>query len=390
MPHRLGHRRRCAWLLAAAIFVAAPAAAGELVPLPSHPEALPWPTERWPEGSLPKDLDRAAFDLHLAELFGPKGRGGFQDTRALLVVQGGRIVFERYAEGFGRDSRFQSWSMAKSVTNALTGVLVRQGRLDVAAPAAVPQWSGPDDPRSGITLAHLLEMRSGLDNADGFGTGEDFRFAFISRLLFGEGSRSPAQYAAAVPLDHPVGSHWEYSTGTSILIAALCGQMIGGGTAGTRDFLRHELFQPIGMHSALPEFAPSGEFLGGVFVHATARDWARFGYLYLRDGTWNGRRILPQGWVDYARTPNPAENNRIYGAHFWVNEEPASDNQWKPLPGAPQSVFMAEGANFQMVAIVPTKDLVAVRLGEAQGTPFPEIKEPFGSLIAAFPDRSAP
>jgi len=125
-------------------------------------------------------------------------------------------------------------------------------------------------------------------------------------------------------------------------------------------------------------------------VHATARDWARFGYLYLRDGVWDGVRILPEGWVDFSRTPNPAENNHTFGAHFWINADPVEGEQWKPLPGGPATVFMAEGANFQMVAIAPTKDLVAVRLGLDQGTPFPQIKAPFGPLIAAFPDRTRP
>jgi CubicO group peptidase (beta-lactamase class C family) len=371
-----------------ALLIALPSVAHELVPLPPHPEAVDWPTSQWPEGPLPDDLDRSAFDTSIASLFATKGRGGFSDTRALVIVLAGRIVYERYAEGFGPDSRFQSWSMAKSITNALAGVLVGQGRFGLDAPARVSQWDAPEDPRRQITLRHLLQMRSGLDNADGFDDGGDATLGFIARLLFGEGAGSPGAYAANVPLAHPVGLHWAYSTGTSILIAKLCGAVIGGGALGTRDFLQEVLFTPIGMRSAQPEFAASGEFLGGAFVHATARDWARFGYLYLRDGVWNERRILPDGWVDFSRTPNLAENNRIYGAHFWVNEDPSEKSkQWKPLPGAPTSVFMAEGAGFQAVAIAPTKDLVAVRLGLDQGTPYPEIKDPFGPMITAFPDR---
>lgn len=195
----------------------------------------------------------------------------------------------------------------------------------------------------------------------------------------------PAAYAANVGLAHPIGEQWAYSTGTSILIAKLCGDVIGGGPEGTRDFLRAEIFGPLGMKSAQPEFAPSGEFLGGAFVHATARDWARFGYLYLRDGVWDGKRILPKGWVDFTRTANPATNNRIHGAHFWVNGEPPDKGQWKPLPGGPPEVFMAEGASFQVVAMDPTRDLVAVRLGMDQGKSFIELKKPFGPMIAAFP-----
>lgn len=374
-------------LLAVAGLSVSLAGAPELVALPPQPVGTEWPTAEWPEAALPDDLDRAAFDASVESLFAAKGRGGFADTRALLVVQSGRIVYERYADGFDRDSRFQSWSMAKSVTNALTGVLVGQARLELDAPAPVPEWQAPDDPRRAITLRQLLQMRAGLDNEDGFDQ-PDVTKNYVARLLFGEGSRAPAAFAASAAVLHPAGEHWAYSTGTSILIARICGDTIGGGAVGTRDFLRDEIFGPIGMRSAQPEFASSGSFLGGAFVHATARDWARFGYLYLRDGVWDGRRILPEGWVDFSRTPNPANNNRVYGAQFWVNGDPDGvEMQWKPLPGAPSSVFLAEGAMFQMVAIAPTKDLVAVRLGLDQGTTYPEIKEPFGPMISAFGDR---
>lgn len=387
------HRCHASALLAAVLFAVLlwpTDVSADLAPLSPHPDDVPWPTAEWSVGPLPPDLDRATFDAKVEALFSSKGRGGFADTRALLVVQGGRIVFERYAEGFGPDSRFQSWSMAKGVTNALAGILVAQGKLALDAPAPVELWSGPDDPRSAITLRHLLQMRSGLGNSDGFEDRGDMLESFITRLLFGEGALSPGQYAADVPLVHPIGEHWAYSTGSSILVARLCGEKIGGGSVGTRDFLRAELFDRLGMRSAQPEFAASGEFIGGAFFHATARDWARFGYLYLRDGIWDGERVLPEGWVDFSRTPNPAQNNGIHGAHFWVNAEPPEGGQWKPLPGGPPTVFMAEGASFQIVAMDPTRDLVAVRLGMDQGTPFPENKEPFGPMMAAFPDRSAP
>jgi len=385
------HRRSPrAALLALVLLGLAASARAELAVLPPQPAGVAWPTREWSTGSLPAGLDRAVFDEKVETLFASRGRGGHADTRALLVVQDGRLVFERYADGFGEDSRFQSWSMAKSVTNALVGILVRQGRLSLDAPAPVPEWSDPGDPRAAISLRHLLQMRSGLANSDGFGEeGGGPSDLFISRLVFGEGSRAPAAYAANVELIHPIGDHWAYSTGSSILLARIAGEAIGGGAVGTRDFLRRELFDRIGMRSAQPEFAASGEFLGGAFVHASARDWARFGYLYLRDGVWEGSRILPEGWVDFSRTPNPAQNNRVHGAHFWVNADPPEAGQWKPLPDGPDQVFLAEGAYFQVVAVDPTRDLVAVRLGIAQGVPFPEIKEPFGPLIAAFPERAA-
>ena len=374
--------------IACFLALALPAGAGELVPLHAHPPGLAWPTGSWPSGKLPSGLDTAAFERSIDELFAPRGRGGFADTRALLVVRHGRIVYERYAEGFGPESRFQSWSMAKSVTNALVARLVARGRLLRAEPAPVEAWQSGDDPRREITLEQLLQMRSGLGNGDGFGSG-DIINAFVSQLLFGEGSTAPGAYAANVPLEHPIGRHWEYSTGGSIILARICADAIGGGPEGMRDFLRDELFLPIGMRSAQPEFAKSGEFIGGAFVHATARDWARFGYLYLRDGVWDGQRLLPEGWVDFSRTASPAENNSVHGAHFWVNHTPHGE-QWPLLPGAPESTFAADGAYFQMVAIVPTKDLVAVRLGETQSTPYPAVKEIFGRTVASFPGADEP
>ena len=363
-----------------------PSTGEELVPLSPQPEGLAWPTNEWPQAELPDDLDRAAFETHVEKLFAEKGRGGYSDTRAIIIVQAGRIVYERYADGFGKESLFQSWSMAKSMTNALTGILVRQGRLAIDNQAPVAEWQGSNDPRRELTLRHLLQMRSGLGNGDGFGSGDMIR-AFVTRLLFGEGSRAPGAYAANVGLEHPIGEHWAYSSGTSILVARICGEEIGGGAPGTRDFFRRELLGPIGMKSAQPEFAKTGEFMGGAFFHATARDWARFGYLYLRDGIWDGQQILPEGWVGFSRTASPAENNRVYGAHFWLNHDPPEGHQWKPLPGGPASLFIAEGAEFQMVAISPSQDVVAVRLGIAQGTGYPEVKEPFGPLISAFGDR---
>ncbi len=364
------------------------AAASELVPLGSHPASVEWPTEAWPEAELPGDLDRVAFDQAVEELFASKGRGGFANTRALLFVRGGRLVYERYADGFDRDSRFQSWSMAKSVTNAFVALVVGDGRLDLDMPAPVAEWQADADPRRVITLRELLQMRSGLANSDGFGQ-EDMVRSFVSRLLFGEGSTSPATFAADVDLAHRVGQRWAYSTGTSTLLAAIAGRQIGSGPEQTRDFLDARLFGPLGMRSAQPEFAASGEFVGGAFVHATARDWARFGYLYLRDGIWDGQRLLPAGWVDFSRTPSPAANNGIHGAHFWLNREPA-EGQWKMLPGAPASVFAAEGANFQMVAMAPTLDLVAVRLGESQGVDYQELRDQFARAIAAFPEAVPP
>ena len=169
-----------------------------------------------------------------------------------------------------------------------------------------------------------------------------------------------------------------------MILAAIAGRAMGEDERDRLEFMRRELFLPLGMKTVVPEFDSAGQFMGGGFVHASAEDWARFGYLYLRDGIWEGRRILPEGWVDYCRTPAPADNNGVHGAHLWVNAEPA-EGQWKQLPGAPASAFSAEGSELQAVIMVPTHDLVVVRLGALQASDYDVNRQRLGRLIASFP-----
>ncbi|HWX75534.1 MAG TPA: serine hydrolase [Solirubrobacteraceae bacterium] len=377
---RIAHSRR---LLAGALasFVAAIAAdAAPLVALPSQPQGIPYPTERWPEDGPGTDVDARRLAAALDAAFLVAGYSGVPDTRALLAVHHGKVVAERYAPGFGPQSRFQSWSMAKSVTQALVGILVRQRRLDVSAPAPVPAWRAAGDPRGVVTLDHLLHMTSGIDNADG-GAGAA---SFVAQTLFGAGSRDVFSFATAAPLVHPPDEHWAYSTATSMIVAGLAGRAVGGGGAGMLAFMHRELFDPLGMRSATPEFDAAGTFLGGAFMWASARDWARFGLLYLRNGVWDGTRILPEGWVDYTRTRAPAPNNGVYGAHFWLNLDP-KEGQFRPLPGGPDSAFCASGNDGQIVMIVPTRDLVLVRLGEMQAGTWSSVTQEISAVAAAFP-----
>jgi CubicO group peptidase (beta-lactamase class C family) len=370
--------RTLAGVLLAAL-LCGPARGG--TPLPPQPSDVPWPTASWPQGS--SDLaDPAAFARAQERLFAPVGRGGLPDTRALLIVQGGRLVLERYAEGFGPESRFRSWSMAKSVTQALAGILVREGRLALDAPAPVPAWRADGDPRGALTLRHLLTMTSGLDNADG-GEGPD---SFVARLLFGDLSSDTAQSAEQVALVHEPGTFWAYSTGTSQIVAAIVAGQIGGGREGFRDFALRELATPLGAGSLLVEFDAAGTPLGGAFAFLSARDWARLGLLYLRDGMWDGTRILPAGWVDFSRGVTALPTNGVYGAHFWVNGEPAAD-QFRPLRAGLDAFEMSGNAG-QFVVIVPDRDLVVVRLGEMQRFTWEQLGDALSELIGAFPQRA--
>jgi CubicO group peptidase (beta-lactamase class C family) len=369
--------RRLAVLLFLLGALVRPAAAEGFVPLPLQPAGVPWPTQAWPRGA-PTGFDRAAGERAVEALFRPRGRGGLPDTRALLAVQGGRLVLERYADGFGPSSRFHSWSMAKSVTQALVGILVREGRLSLDQPAPVAAWHGEGDPRGALTLRQLLHMTSGLALEDG----NEGAGSFVGRLLFGDLAENVFAAAVAAPLAQAPDRHWAYSTGTSMILAGVVEQTVGGKEA-LLDWIQRELTAPLGLTRFVPEFDAAGTFLGGGFVWDSAPDWARLGLLYLRDGEWDGRRILAAGWVDFCRTPAPAPDNGTFGADLWLNLEP-KQHQFKSLPGGPSSAFLMSGAAGQYVAMFPDRDLVLVRLGELQGSTWAEMSGALAALANAF------
>ena len=365
---------------ALALFLPVAAAAGALVPLPPQPAQIAWPSEAWPVADLPAEVDAAALQRMVDALFQSRRPDGLPDTRAVLIVQRGQIVFERYAKGLGPTSRFHSWSMAKSFVQCLIGLLVRDGRLEVDAPAPVPDWSDPDDPRHRLTLRHLLHMTTGLDNEDG---GAD-PAAYVGRLMFGRYAQDMAGHAANVPFLHDPGTRWAYSTATSAILGGIVSRLTGPERAATRAWMERELLVPLGIESLVAESDGRGQLVGGSHVWATARDWARLGLLYLRDGVWDGQRILPAGWVDFTRTRAPVDNNGTFGAHFWLNQ-PARENQFDPLPGAPASAFQMSGNGGQYVALIPDRDLMIVRLGEMNTTDWPTLGGQVAALVAAFP-----
>jgi CubicO group peptidase (beta-lactamase class C family) len=273
--------------------------------------------------------------------------------------------------------------MAKSVTNGLVGILVREGRLTLDAPAPVPRWQREGDPRRALTLRQLLHMTSGLDNADG-GDGAD---SFVARLFFGDLASDTAGGAAKADLAHEPGTHWAYSTATSQILSGIVARSVGGGREGVRAFLERELIGPLGLQSFVLEFDAAGTPLGGIYAWASARDWARLGLLYLRDGVWDGRRILPAGWVDFTRTVAPAANNGTYGAHFWISAKPAEQQFQTLRPGI--DAFQMNGNAGQFVVMVPDRDLVVVRLGEMHASTWRELNDQLGAVIEAFPQVAA-
>jgi CubicO group peptidase (beta-lactamase class C family) len=298
------------------------------------------------------DLARE-FDL----AFAPAALPVTGETRALLVTRGGEIVGERYADGITAGDTLPSWSMAKSVLQAVVGLLIGDGKLRLHEPVDVPQWPAGDT-RAAITLDQLLRMSAGLAFREEYADGAN---SDVIPMLFGEGKDDVAAFAASYPLEHPPGTVWAYSSGTSNIISGIVARLFGNDGAAYEAYMRERLFDPVGMASAVPRFDAAGTWIGSSFVFATARDFAKFGELYAGDGVWHGERILSEGWVEYARTVAPACATNEYGAHWWIFPER-------------QRVFHASGYEGQRIVVSPEDDVVIVRLGKSDASHKPAVQ----------------
>lgn len=299
----------------------------------------------------------AAFDVRLdpivARAFDEPDPSRPQRTRAIVVLHRGRIAAERYADGITAGTPLLGWSMTKSVMNALAGILVRDGTWSLATPLQVSAWQAAGDGRRAITLDHALRMSTGL------AFDEEMTIALPDVLAMLLAEPDMAAFAAGKPLEAAPGTRWQYSSGTSVILARAMRQAFAG-QADYEAFPRRALFDPLGMTSAVLETDTSGTFVGSSLMWATARDWARFGLLYLRDGVGEGARILPEGWVAYTRTPAPADASRRYGAHVWLDVPDGYGASRAPLPA---DAFHAAGHQGQFVTVVPSREVVVVRLG---------------------------
>ncbi|WEK42902.1 MAG: serine hydrolase [Candidatus Sphingomonas colombiensis] len=315
------------------------------------------PAARWPQGDKTPPLQTsAALAKAVNDAFVEQNKGGHPDTRAIVVIQGGRIVAEQYAPGFDRNSKLLGWSASKSIAATLVGLLVDDGVLKLDAPAPVPEWQHDGDPRRAITLRQLLTMSSGLRFAEPYNPGSD-----SIHMLFD--SSDMGAVAAAQPLDHAPGTVWSYSSGTTNILSGIVARATGGTLADVTRFARKRLFEPAGMASALIEPDEAGVPMGSSYAYATARDWARFGLLYLNNGMVGKTRILSQRWVDFVRTPTKAAPRPVYGGQFWLNLAEEGGEHRRIFKDLPDDTFMAMGHNEQSVLIIPSRDTVIVRLG---------------------------
>jgi CubicO group peptidase (beta-lactamase class C family) len=305
---------------------------------------------------------------------------------ALVIQQGGSIVVERYgaqpandfqpAVEVDADSTLISWSMAKSITHAAVGILVADGRIDVGAPAEVPEWKGT--PKEAITTLQLLEMRSGLHFVEDYVDGSTSN---CIEMLFGDGGPSHAAYAAGQPLDHAPGTVWNYSSGTTNIISRIIGDIVSGDSGGDsgkreaemRAFLSQRLFEPSGMATAEPKFDGAGDFVGSSYVYASARDFARFGELYRHDGSTDlgsGAQILPSGWAAHAalQVATDEESGFGYGRHWW---------SWPDIPGS----YSCHGYEGQFIVVAPESEVVLVHLGKTDVSVAPALRARLGALL---------
>jgi CubicO group peptidase (beta-lactamase class C family) len=299
-----------------------------------------------------------AINQALARAFAEPASGPRRHVHAIVVMHDGRIVAERYAAGFGPQTPQLGYSISKSVVNALLGILVRQGRLEMAMRAPVAAWQAEGDPRHAITLEQLSRMTSGLDLTE-----DSSGFDPVSDMLLLR--RDMAGFAAHAQLREPPGTQWAYTSGNTLILAGVLRDKVGGGAPGLIRFAHRELFEPIGMHHVLMEFDRAQTLVGSTRVYASARDWAHFGQLYLDDGVVDGRRILPAGWSNHVSRQTL---DSLYGSGFWTNTGTTTDGS-HIIAGMPGDAYFASGMNGQRILIVPSQRLVIVRLASTVDPP---------------------
>ncbi|UOR16215.1 serine hydrolase domain-containing protein [Qipengyuania aquimaris] len=309
-------------------------------------------------GAPTKALAREVDDLFRME--------GLGETRALIVMHDGKLAAERYGAGYDAETRFVSWSMAKTVTALLIGQLVGDGLLRLDEPAPVPRWQRSGDPRADITLRHLLQMRAGLEHTE---AGPVPYESSEVRMLFLDGRDDMADYATAQPPEAEPGEKFEYSSNTTVILADIAARTLADADhaearrRAVSDYLDARLFEPLGMTSMVPEFDRAGTLVGGSLMHATARDWAKLGELMRRKGSHRGEQLVPRSWIEKMVAPSAASPH--YGLQTWLNR-PNGEPEHPLFPNrAPQSMFAMIGHMGQYVIVSPEQGLTIVRLGHS-------------------------
>lgn len=343
------------------------------------PPSLNQDTINWPMGNLTNDtltgsgIDFEKLNKTVTDAFTEPGEEKNRRTRAILVVYDGKIIAEKYADGFDRNSRQLGWSMTKSLTNALFGILVRDEKISMNDQAPVEEWK--NDNRSAITVSNLLQASSGLAWEENYAGPSD-----ATNMLFKK--RDAGIYASHAPLKDEPGKVFYYSSGTTNLLSWIVRNKVGD--SAYHKFPYENLFYKIGMNSMIMEPDAGGTFVGSSYAYATARDWARFGLLFLNDGMWGSERILPEGWVEFTSTPAVGAPLGQYGAQFWLNAGAKGNPENRMYPDVPTDLFWADGYEGQNVFIIPSENLVIVKLSQSSGNYLDDNKF-LSEIISALP-----
>ncbi|MFT3945773.1 MAG: serine hydrolase [Agriterribacter sp.] len=310
----------------------------------------------WPNGNKLADSNFSNInkqrldDILQQEIYGHTDKP--TTTRAIVVVYNGKLVAEKYAPGFSDSTVMPAWSANKSITGCLTGILVKQGKLNTDTPAPVPQWAGT--PKAAITIRHLLQQTSGLAYAENYLYPSE-----ATNMLFRKGDM--AGYAESLPLKYPPGMVFNYSSGNSNILSGIIKRTVGKNDYAS--FPYRELLYKIGMYSATLEPDASGMYVGSSYCYATARDFAKFGLFCMNNGKWNNEQILPEYWISLSTQPSAADLHQQYGAQFWLNGFDKPGEKQHQFPGVPADMFYADGYGGQGIFIIPSKQTVIVRLG---------------------------
>jgi CubicO group peptidase (beta-lactamase class C family) len=315
-------------------------------------------------------------------------RSDLGETRAVLVLHDGAIAAERYEAGYGQRTKFLGWSMSKTVTAVLIGVLVAEGRLRLDDSPPIPTWQRPGDPRGGITLRQLLQMRSGLRHKENskpiYNSGE-------VRMLFRDGRDDMADWAEAQPLAHAPGRVFAYSTPTGVILADIATRVLASGaTPDARQramagFFASRFSGPLGAPSFTPEYDAAGTMIGGSMIWATARDWGKFGEMLRHKGAVNGAQLVPKAWVEFMTRPSPRAPD--YGAMIWLNRPSGTGRDVLFAAQGPKDAFAAIGHLGQYVIVIPSEGLTIVRLGKTDERDIPALRTALATIAALYPSR---
>jgi len=328
--------------------------------------ALPVFSSQWPHGNRVETINAQMQQL-IEQLLEQDNREGL-NTRALLVAHKGQIVAEAYGQNAGPETPLLGWSMAKSLTSVMIGNLELRGLLDAQDAPGFPEWANDD--RSAIRINHLLTMTDGLEFSEQYDPGDD-----ATAMLFTEPSASA--YVLEKPQTHESGSYFNYSSGTANLLSRLYFERSGGTAQSNYDDFINHIAVPLSFQHSIFETDASGVFVGSSYLYASARDWARLGQMMLNEGVLNGQRIVSADWVARSTRPNTSQNETAYGFQWWLNR---GDEQLR-WPDLPEESYAAQGNRQQNMMIIPSADLVIVRLGWTSGG-YP-LNERFARIVAA-------